>query len=169
VGETVRVRGEAAEIQFYDANADSRRIAKYDTKPMWRGDHRRCNHNGGTCIAARAWIVEGDSWKIRAHVVPINIEERAMGTVSYPGQKGRYPESTQSAKGNVDWSPELASVTPTDQVKRHHIERHIREVTATLKAAGAKYGEIQVAVKERRDELEAANGLSRPAKAKKAE
>ena len=169
MGETVRVRGEAAEIQFYDANADARRIAKYDTKPMWRGDHRRCNHAGGTCIAARAWIVEADSWKIRPHVVPINIEERAMGTVSYPGQKGRYPESTQTAKGNVDWTPALDGVTATDQVKRFHIDRHIREVTSTLKTAGAKYAEIQAAVKERRDELEAANGLTRQTKAKKSE
>lgn len=169
MGVPVRVRGESADIQFYDANADARRIAKYETKPMWRGDHRRCSHNAGTCIAARAWIVEADSWRIKPHIVPINIEERAMGMVSYPGQKGRFPESTQSAKGNVDWTPELEGVTASDQVKKFHIDRHLREVTATLKTDGAKYAEIQAAVKERRDELEAANGLTRPVKAKKSE
>ena len=165
MGETVRVRSEAAEIQFYDPTADARRIARYETKPMWRGDHRRCNHNGGTCIAARAWLVEADSWKLRAHVVPINIEERAMGTVAYPGQKGRYPESTQTAKGMVDWRDELASVQPTDEVKRFHFERNIRDLTATMKKAGAKYSEIQEATKERREALEAANGLGRKKKA----
>lgn len=164
--EQVTVAGQTASIQFYDPTSDQRRRIRFDHKKMWRGDHRKCSHASGKCVAARGWIVEAGSWKVRPHTVPTSIEERAMGTVSYPGQKGRYPEATQTAKGMVDWSDDLASVKATEEVIRFHIDRHLKELKADLEKQGAKYSEVREALRERREEIEAANGLgkSKPAK-----
>ena len=89
-----------------------------------------------------------------------------MGMVSYPGQKGKYPESTQAAKGQVDWTDDLADVRPTEEVARFHFERHLRDLKGTLERQGAKYAEVKVELAARLADLESANGFAKKPKGK---
>ena len=153
----VQVGSEKADVQFYKPGEEDRMRRKPETKQMWRGDHKMCRHSAGVCVSPRGWILDATEWKFLHHVVPVSIEERAMGTVSYPGQKGRYPESTQTAKGMVDWSPELESVRPTAEVIGHLTGRYLKAYTGTLKRDGYKGSELADMVKARRQEIERAN------------
>ena len=145
-------------VRFYDPNQERGRRIKFDFVKMWRGDHSRCpaGHHSKECVAARGWIMHGATLRLAPHVVPVNISERSMGTVEYPGVKGKYPESTHQAKGMRD-AAESDGVRPTQEVVHYHIERAARALKSTMEQRGAKFFEVEAALAEYRSKIESAN------------
>ena len=142
---------------FNPAGARGKRI-KFESVSMWRGNHSQCSvgHHDGECVAAGGWILHGGNFRVVPNLVPVSVETGAMSMVEYPGQKGKYPESSHSAKG-MRMAEESVGIRPTAEVLAHVTERQVRAQKATLENRGAKYEEVERELAKYRERIAAAN------------
>ena len=164
--EMVQIGANSEEIEFFDPQALARAATRHETRNMWRGDHSKCTHADGTCLAKRCWIFDGETLELKPHVVPVSIERRMMGTVQGSG-KGDYPQPTQEAKGMLNWNPAFEKVRPVPKLFQFHLDRILGAAKATLKKAGAKFPEIKAELAALETKAREVNGFGK-AKEKKA-
>jgi len=145
-------------VTFFNPAQSRGKRLKFDAVPMWRGDHSQCapGHHDRVCVSAQAWILNGNTLRAEPHIVPISIEDRAMGMVEYPGQKGKYPEPVHMAKG-MRKGEEAVGVRPSPEVLQFVIDRGIRAQKATLENRGARYEEVEKQLAIFREKAQAAN------------
>lgn len=160
-------------VEWISPNIDLRPGIHYEHVDLWRGDHKACNHGGGTCSAKTGWVLDEDAAAVPA-VTHVPTAPRARGTVTtfHPARdpltgRSRFVGRTEEvwrAKGNCSLA-ESAGVKPTPEVVERLLAREKAARKANLRGEGFEAKERIVAALEAK--IRAANDAPKPAKVAK--
>lgn len=138
-------------------------VKRLRTVTLWKGDHNRCEHGTGVCIASNGW-----QFNSRGAISPISIahptEARFNVIEEWEGPNGPDVMVQWKRKGFRPIA-ESVGVKPSQSVFDHLAAGALSETEKNLEHKGASHADTTAAVDAQRDKMEATRNALYPPEA----